>query len=578
MILRPYQSEALEACWDFLRLCDGNPALVLPTGAGKSPLLAALARQAVEQWQGRVCVLAHVQELVAQSHAAMMRVWPEAKAGIYAAGLKRRDRFEPILFCQIQSVVKKAAALGRFDLLLIDEAHRIPLAGDGMYRAFIDACRAINPALRVIGLTATPYRLQGAAVPVCGPENVLTDIAYEAPVKDLIEQGFLSQLVSKAGERPDLSAVHTRGGEYVERELAGAMMAGDLVPRTVADLLARSAGRTAGIVFCVSVDHAALVAAELAADGESVATVTGSTPKPERAKLIADFKARRIRWMVNVNVLTEGFDAPHIDTVAMLRPTKSPGLYYQMVGRGFRLAEGKTDCLVLDYAGNVLEHGPVDAIRVRPKRAGGKAEVETGKAKECPECHALLPNSARVCECGYQFASGEPKHFDRALDLPILSGERTVNRYDVRRVRYERHEKPDKPPSLRVTYLCGLRTFREWVCLEHAGMARAKAHRWWTHRVGGNVPRTVDEALRLAEHLVEPISIEVDETQKFPEIVTHEFDETKRERARATNPVSAACTESAGSIAHPDAVPGVRSVPQWLLRAMEIGSADERAA
>jgi DNA repair protein RadD len=356
------------------------------------------------------------------------------------------------------------------------------------------------------------------------------------------------------------------------------MMAGNLVPRTVADLLTRSAGRTAGIVFCVSVDHAEAVASELAKAGESVATVTGSTPKPERAKLIADFKARRIRWMVNVNVLTEGFDAPHIDTVAMLRPTKSPGLYYQMVGRGFRLAEGKADCLVLDYAGNVLEHGPVDAIRVRPKRAGGAAEVETGKAKECPDCHALLPIATRVCECGYAFTSGEPKHFDRALDLPILSAERTINRFEVRRVRYERHEKPDKPPSLRVTYLCGLRTFREWICLEHAGMARAKAHRWWSHRVGGEVPRTVDEALLLTQHLAEPLAISVDETNKFPEITNHEFDEAKRERARATNPVSATSPARTGSPASADAVPGVRPVPQWLLRAMESGDTTGRAA
>src|SRR5690606_19745763 len=112
---------------------------------------------------------------------------------------------------------------------------------------------------------------------------------------------------------------------------------------------------------------------------------------------IEAFQAGAIRWMVNVNVLSEGFDAPMIDCVAMLRPTKSPGLYYQQVGRGFRLAPEKADCLVLDYAGNVLEHGPVDTIRVRQARPGKAATVETVQAKECPACSALLPIATRAC-------------------------------------------------------------------------------------------------------------------------------------------------------------------------------------
>jgi len=529
MQLRWYQEQAKQAAWDFLRNREGNPALVLPTGAGKSPLMAAMAQDAVQEWGGRVAILAHTQELVAQNAEKLLRMWPQAPMGVYAAGLKRRDRFESIIFAQIQSVAEKAHVLGRFDLLLIDEAHRIPLQGEGRYRQFIDGCRRHNPDLRVVGVTATPYRLQGRAVPVCGPEHILTDIAYEARIPDLITEGFLSRLVSKAGEAPDLSGVHTRGGEFIEGELAAVMSEDGLVERTVADLLQRAQRRRAGIVFCVNVEHAEKVLARLHEAGEAAALVHGGTAKGERNNLIAGFQAGALRWMVNVNVLSEGFDAPHIDCVAMLRPTKSPGLYYQQVGRGLRLAPGKTDCLVLDYAMNVIEHGAIDEIRVARARPGRDAEVKTGRTKECPGCNALLALGIRLCpECGHSFASTDPAHLDRPVDAPIISTERerVLNDYDVASVKYERHEKPGKPVSIVVTYQCGMQRFREWVCLEHTGYARTKAGNWWRVRAGSEalIPRTVNEALELVYGLPRPSRISVDETSRYPEIVGYEFE------------------------------------------------------
>jgi len=528
MELRHYQQAAKQAAWDFLRHREGNPALVLPTGAGKSPLMAAMAQDAVQSWQGRVAILAHTQELVAQNADKLRRMWPDAPMGIYAAGLKRRDRFDPIIFAQIQSVAARAHTLGRFDLLLIDEAHRIPLNGEGRYRQFIDDCMRHNPNLRVVGVTATPYRLQGRAVPVCGPEHILTDIAYEARIPDLIAEGYLSRLVSKPGECPDLKSVHTRGGEFIEGELAAVMSEDGLVERTIADLLGRATGRVAGIVFCVNVEHAEKVLARLHAAGESAALVHGGTPKAERGNLIAAFQQGAIRWMVNVNVLSEGFDAPHIDCVAMLRPTKSPGLYYQQVGRGLRLAPGKSDCLVLDYAMNVVEHGAIDEIRVARAKPGREAEVQTGRTKECPQCNALLALGIRLCpECGHTFGGTDPAHLDRPIDAPILSTERerVLNDYEVASVKYERHEKPDKPVSMKVTYQVGMRRFHEWVCLEHSGYARTKAVNWWRARAGmeTDVPRSVNDALELAYALPRPSHIRVDETSKYPEIVGHQM-------------------------------------------------------
>lgn len=552
MELRPYQQAALDACWSYLRARPGNPALVLPTGAGKSPLMAAIARDAYVNWGGRVGIIAHTQELVAQNHDKFRRVAPDLPAGIYSASLRRRDRFDPIVFMQIQSVAHRAVNFGRFDLLLIDEAHRIPLKGEGRYLRFIEDARRVNPALRVVGLTATPYRLQGQAVPVCGPEYILNEIAYEARIPDLIEQGYLCPLVSKLGDKPDLSGVHVRGGEYVEEELASAML--KLVERTADDLCARAAERNAWIVFCVNVAHAEAVRDALAKRGIAAGLVHGGTPAGERDALLADFQAGRLRAMVNVNVLSEGFDAPHIDCVAMLRPTKSPGLYYQQVGRGFRLHPSKVDCLVLDYAGNVLEHGPVDQIRVRRAKPGKAAAVQTGKAKQCPGCEALLPIGVRTCpDCGHQFTTGAPDHLDRPVGAPVLSTERerVVREHRVDSVRYSRHPgKGGKPDSLRVTYQCGLRRISEWVCLEHGGFARTRAIEWWLRRDPENVPpRTVEEALDRAYRLPTPAAITVDETDKYPQVLGHTF-------------------PPPGEALPADPLPKARQTPAWLAAAI----------
>lgn len=530
MQLRPYQQAAVDCTWSFLRARVDSPCIVLPTGAGKTLVIAELVRQALTQWPGtRVCVLAHVRELVSQNADKLRRYWPEAPIGIYSAGLGRRDRFEPIIFASIQSVVGKAAQLGRFDLLLIDEAHRIPLRSEGQYRAFIEECRRWNPGLRIVGLTATPYRLGGG--PVCAPEYILNEVAFEARVGDLIRDGYLSRLVSKAGAaRADLSRVHVRNGEYVGTELEQACNAASVVEAACDEIVALCADRRAWIVFCAGIAHAEAVTAALSARGVACAMVDGKTPAGTREARIGAFQRGELRALVNVNVLSEGFDATHVDAVVMMRPTLSAALYYQQAGRGMRLHPGKENCLVLDFAGNIVEHGPVDAIRP-PRRPGEKATT-AAPVRECPGCHSIVAAQTRICpDCGYQFpvALTGPRHDVTASDAPILSDERTEpNRYTVDRVEYARHDKVGSLPTLRVSYRCGFRTFREWIALEHGGFARARAVNWWAARATGDTaqhsaPRTVDDALEVAGGLAIPTAILVREHAKFPEVVGHEF-------------------------------------------------------
>lgn len=593
--LRPYQRASIDAVWQFLANRDGNPAVVIPTGGGKSPTMAGLIREALQNWPGtRIAVVAHVRELVQQNAQKMLSVWPGAPIGIYSASLGRRDTAAPVLFASIQSIFKRAGQLGRFDLVLVDEAHQIPVKGEGMYRQFLADAARFNPDLRVVGFTATPYRL--GVGPVCAPENLLTDICYEVHLRELIDAGYLSRLRSKASltNSIDTSSLHIRGGEFVASELDAAANRAEVVAGACWEMVSLLADRRAWIVFCASVAHAQAVDAELQSLGIESAVVEGSLSTYERDARIGAFQAGRLRALCNVNVLTEGFDAPHVDAVVMLRPTKSQRLYVQMVGRGLRLHPGKADCLVLDFAGNILEHGPVDAIRVRRRHKGSDlvSEVETQPTKLCPACGAPAPIQAASCgSCGHRWPLADRvPHDDRASAAPIMSDEApaadTVE-HEVSHVRYTEHTKPGTPPSLRVTYHCGLQCYREWVCVEHGGYARQRAVDWWRRRAAlvpartdlQSLPRTVTDALALVQQLPTPTRIAVRRGGKYPEIVRHEFTQPADAGAQgakgldvatATDAAAAAAGATAGE-AGADAVRGVSALPQAVAAVPELG-------
>jgi DNA repair protein RadD len=197
LILRPYQREAVDAVYDYLRMRDDNPCVVIPTAGGKTPVLATICRDAVRLWNGRVLILAHVKELLEQAAEKLHAVAPDLPVGIYSAGLKRRDLGYAITIAGIQSVYERACDVGRVDLVIVDEAHLIPPDGEGMYRTLLADLRVINPRMRVIGLTATPFRMKSGAI--CGPDNILNEVCYEVGVRELIVQRYLCSLRTKSG-------------------------------------------------------------------------------------------------------------------------------------------------------------------------------------------------------------------------------------------------------------------------------------------------------------------------------------------------------------------------------------------
>ncbi len=527
MELRPYQREAVDAVYDFLRTRDDNPCVEIPTAGGKTPVMATICRDAVTLWNGRVVILAHVKELLQQALDKLRAIAPDPPVGLYSAGLRSRELNYPVTIAGIQSIYTKACDLGPVDLIIVDEAHLIPPDGEGRYRQFISEAKAVNPEVRVIGLTATPFRMNSGMI--CGPENILNEVCYEIGVRELIVQGYLCPLRTKAGiARADMSNLHVRGGEFIAGEVEDVMDTDDLVQAACAEIIEHTADRRSVLIFSSGVRHGQHFAETLRSrHGIECGFVEGNTPTRERDALLDRFKRGDLKYLANVNVLTTGFDAPTIDCVAMLRPTMSPGLYYQMVGRGFRLHPDKADCLVLDFGGNILRHGPVDDLRIKePGKGDGEAP-----AKECPQCHAVVHAAYSNCpECGHEFPPPEKsKHEAQATSAGILSDQITHSAYDVTDVWYEVHHKrgdPNAPPSMRVYYQCGFATtFSEWVCFEHTGYPRRKAETWWVERSNEPIPATVEEAVDIAGcgDLARTLSITVERTagEKFDRVVGH---------------------------------------------------------
>lgn len=408
-MLRDYQQRAIDKLYGWFESGgQGNPCLNLPTGSGKSHIVAALCKNALHQWPStKILMLTHVKELVAQNAEKMRQHWPNAPLGVYSAGMGKRD-IDSITFASVQSVRNKAFAIGHRDLILVDECHLINTKQQGSYRQLIAELSDINPHLRVIGLTATPHRL-GQGLITQGDDALFSDIIEPVTIKELVDRGFLSPLKSKHTETQlDLSAVKKRGGEFISGQLEKAVDQDDTTRAVVNEVILRAADRKHWLFFCSGVNHAEHCADELNRKGITTACVTGKTPKAERERLIHDYKAGAIQCLTNADVLTTGFDAPDTDLLVMLRPTMSPALYIQIAGRGMRIKSHTDHCLVLDFAGNVERHGPITGVQPPKMRGDGNGEAPV---KVCPDCDELVHLSVMVCpECGHEWEEKEKSY------------------------------------------------------------------------------------------------------------------------------------------------------------------------
>ena len=535
--LRDYQRRAIEDAYAWLNTNQGDLCIVAPTGSGKSWIVAGLCEDLLNGCEGRrIIVLSHVKELLVQDAEKIVAAWPEAPLGVYSAGLGRKD-MNAVTVAGIQSIWKKAGEAGHVGLVIVDEAHLINNQDAGMYRTFIEGLRETNPHLRVIGLTATPYRL-GQGMVTEGEDSLFDGLIESVSIEELVARGYLATLRSKFTDlKLDVEGIRKRGGDFVEHELQARVDTDNDNAAIVAETIRRAEGRQSWLFFCTGVEHALHMRDELRRQGVTAEAVTGDMPKEQRAWTLENFKAGRIKALTNMNVLTTGFDHPDIDLIVMARPTLSPGLYLQMAGRGMRVKSGPyADCLVLDFAGNIARHGPVTGVT--PPRAKGKGEPGMAPVKECPKCREAVPAGVKVCPCcGYVFPEQEKERPELNETEDIMGA---PVRMEVRSWFWSvRKSKKNGTPMLRVDfYGQGLMAdgVSLYLCLMHGGYAEEKGKKMLYALTGQRVGELGEDDLRdIAETMNAsnacPSWVEYRRRGYFPEITRWGWEERQDETA-----------------------------------------------
>lgn len=537
---RWYQRDAVNALLEYFRthpaVVDGqvrsrNPLVCMPTGTGKSAVIGWFAEYALKSFPGtRVLMMTHVKELIAQNAAALKRIWPGAPLGIYSAGLKKKE-INDITYAGVASIKNALAKLGKIDIVLIDEAHLLSPKDDGTYREIIEFLRSLNPYLVVIGFTATPYRLGIGSLTNNG---IFTDTAIDLTTLEmfnrLVNEGFLAPLVTKrrGNISVDLSNVGVNNGEYKANELQAAADQTALTNNIVLDILNNGygAGRRAGLVFSSGIEHAKHLSECFAYYGIEVPAVHSNMENGERDRILSDFKLGHYWGVIGNNIFTTGFDHPPVDFIACVRPTTSPGLWVQMLGRGTRPSDetGKTNCLVHDYAGNTERLGPINDPQIPKMKGKGKGEAPVWCCEMCGTYnHARAP----YCDsCGFQHDMTSKLNENVSLHDVMISENPIVEMYEVNQVVYFKHVKRSDPtalPTMRVVYQCGLQSFFEYIALEHSGIAGHRARDWWRQRYNSDPPTTIDQALLYVDYLKKPQRISVHTNLKFPRVVGWEF-------------------------------------------------------
>jgi DNA repair protein RadD len=417
-----------------------------------------------------VLILSHVQEILKQDFDALNKYMPFGTTGLYSAGLKSREVAQ-FTVAGIQSVYRMDC-FNEHRLVIVDEAHLIPPSGEGRYRTFF----ANNPDARVVGLTATPYRLGLGML----TDDLFDKIVYEKDILELIDAGYLCPLTSKATEQKmNTRNVKVTAGEFNAKDMSDKFDVESITKHIIQELLVHKETRKHWLIFAIDIDHAEHITAELKKAGVTAACVH-SRMDIDRGDVLDLYKAQGFQALVSVECLTTGFDAPNVDLIALLRPTMSPVLHVQMIGRGLRVFPDKENCLVLDFAGNVARLGPINMVKP-PKKM---REVGGGAAptRECPTCGEIVHISSAVCTCcGYEFPRAQ-KLAPRADNTDVI---RRDHKYttDVMSTYYTIHNKAKGGVCMKVVHrISAFKDIYEYVDFEGGQYAAYKARYWWSRR------------------------------------------------------------------------------------------------
>lgn len=548
---RWYQTEAVDAIFDCLDRTKGNPLVGLPTGSGKSIVIARFIRRLLWQWSHmRVLVATHVKELIGQNYSKMLEVWPNAPAGICSAGLKSRVVGAPIVFGGVKTLLNEIERVGWRDVLIIDECHLLSPEVDTEYQKLISALRKINPYLRVIGLSATLFRSkQGSLtndVENANELKIFTEVAYNMCTSEgfarLLAEGFLAMPIPKRTNLAlDVSGVTITNGEYAQGQLQTAVEKQTYA--MLQETCALAWDRHSWLVFAAGVQHAEQITSILHSFGVSAVCVHSKIKSHERDERIALHKSGKVKALVGMNIFTTGYDHPPLDCIVDGQPTLSVVKHVQKYGRGTRPYDwrkpGKIDpnafpyvkenCLILDFARNTENLGPINDPNIREpgKKKDGQAGIMP--IRICDKCGVYNHVRATHCmACNYEFEF-EIKLEDGASTNEIVTSKMpVVEMYDVIMAVYNLYQKPGAADSMKVTYSCvgTKKSFQEWVGFENqVPYVRHRAHEWWKQRHPSEPPKTSREAVNLQSQLRTPKKIRVwmNTPTGYPEVMSYEY-------------------------------------------------------
>lgn len=517
------QQEAFDSFFDYYKNGnDGNPIISMLTGLGKSYVVAMILIKMIQTSKAKILVVTHSEKVLTQDYNAFYELLcyynVYCTIGKYSAKLGLKELGNRVTFASINSIFRKPE-LFDVNYLIVDEAHLISHKEDTMYRKLISALN-----VKVCGLTATPFRT-GKGYLHKMEDAIFTDLIYDTNTPEkfaqMIELGYIVKPVRKKTDIDmDVSKVKKTAGDFNLKGLSLNLDRDELTKKIVDDLVKYKDSHKHWMVFAIDQKHCENISKELNSRGIK-SDFVHSNKDEDNDIAIEKFKNEEVQALVSVMMLTTGVDIPFIDVVVMMRPTSSIVIHIQSIGRGLRVSPGKTECLILDYAGNVARNGPIDNPIIKVK---GKGTKGGDMLKQCPVCELQHHISARKCECGYEFEFKQKLEVN-AGELSIIKEKVKVWR-EVDDVKYYVHSKAGKPDSLRVEYLCGLRVFPMWLTLYHGGNAsRNSNYVFGRLKIEDFDYNSIYDIIANKDKIKIPSSILLDETEKYPHIEDFKFEE-----------------------------------------------------
>lgn len=527
---RQYQTECVNALYlDIIN--NFNPLVAIPTAAGKTVILSRFIIRYLDKYpNNKIIVISHTKNILKQDFDTLEDFLPDYFIGLYSSGLEVKN-IEQITVAGIQSIYRKKTRelFKNFNLCIVDEAHTIPTKQKSMYQQFFSVCN-----YQRVGLTATPFRTKYGYI-YEGKKAMFNKLSYDLTSMDnfnnLIENKYLCELYPfPPGLQLNIENVKVTGEDYNLKDLDFNINREEITNEAIKQLIAYGKNYKSWLIFAINIEHAHNINLELKKQGINSEEYHSNNDDDE---IIENFKSGKIRAIVSIGKLTTGFDAPNIDLICLLRPTMSPVLHVQMIGRGLRICPQKKHCIVLDFAGNTARLGAINAMTIHKRTGKKKGKLIT---KACPFCGCLYHPTVKTCGfCGHKFIFKEklkPKADNVKLIKKSLKPE--YKWHDVTNVFYSIHKKKNTPDTLKVTYYCGLFSITEYLCFDHTiargfkGYARKEALGWLSKRV--NVPSIVFGSnittyivYKISKKLKVPKKIYIDVSEKWPKIKHVQF-------------------------------------------------------